>query len=173
MPFMRRCGVFVLAAYSNVSASEVWNHVARKRAIPSSVESEASDATISTRQKDGLNGTSHDMSKYDGLQELYVDRLLAASDKATDARGAQSPCLPGLGVFGSEYSLTFFPEARLSALATQLGHDRVSHVRARVADVTAECMKTIECVPTPAADSDRIHIFGMNGEFAANCVQCE
>ena len=39
------------------------------------------------------------MSKYDGLQELYVDRLLATSEK-TGEIGAQSPSLQDLGVFG-------------------------------------------------------------------------
>lgn len=40
------------------------------------------------------------MSKYDGLQELYVDRLLAASDEKGEV-GAQSPSLHDLGVFGT------------------------------------------------------------------------
>lgn len=39
------------------------------------------------------------MSKYDGLQELYVDRLLVAVDNA-NAVAAQSPSLQDLGVFG-------------------------------------------------------------------------
>jgi hypothetical protein len=39
------------------------------------------------------------MTKYDGLQELYVDRLLAADDN-TAAVAAQSPSLQELGVFG-------------------------------------------------------------------------
>jgi hypothetical protein len=39
------------------------------------------------------------MSQYDGLQELYVDKLLTASDEA-DGLSAQSPSLQDLGVFG-------------------------------------------------------------------------
>jgi hypothetical protein len=39
------------------------------------------------------------MSKYDGLQELYVDRLLSAPDQ-DNALSAQSPSLQDLGVFG-------------------------------------------------------------------------
>ncbi|KAJ4312515.1 hypothetical protein N0V94_007408 [Neodidymelliopsis sp. IMI 364377] len=38
------------------------------------------------------------MSKYDGLQELYVDRLLVAADNA-DAVAAQSPSMQDLDVF--------------------------------------------------------------------------
>lgn len=61
-----------------------------------STSSQTSDRTILHQDEvSSLQG----MTKYDGLQELYVDRLLAASDKA-DARGAQSPSLQGLGVFG-------------------------------------------------------------------------
>lgn len=49
------------------------------------------------------------MSKYNGLQELYVDRLLMADDHA-DAVVAQSPSLQDLGVFGkvrhSSYGLS-------------------------------------------------------------------
>ncbi|CAO2657982.1 Nn.00g072420.m01.CDS01 [Neocucurbitaria sp. VM-36] len=110
------------------------------------------------------------MSRYDGLQELYVDRLLAASDNP-DANSAGSPRMQGLGVFGGEYSLTFFPEARLLALAAQLGHDRVSDVRAKVANVIAERMRIFESVPAPAADSDRIHVFGTDEGSVANYVQ--
>ncbi|KAJ4982756.1 hypothetical protein SVAN01_11761 [Stagonosporopsis vannaccii] len=110
------------------------------------------------------------MSKYDGLQELYVDRLLVA-DNSTAPVAVRSPSLQDLGVFGSEYSLTFFPEARLNALAIQLGHDRVSHVRARVIKIVGERMKTIERVPAPALDSDRIQVFGMEKDYIVRCVQ--
>lgn len=68
--------------------------------------------------------------------------------------------------------MTFFPEARLSALAVQLGHDRVSHVRARVARIIGEKMRTIERVPAPAPDSDRIRVFGMKTDYIRKCVHC-
>ena len=61
-----------------------------------SAGSETSDGTILHHSALDSN---QGMPKYDGLQELYIDRLLAASDKA-DACGAQSPSLQGLGVFG-------------------------------------------------------------------------
>lgn len=73
---------------------------------------------------------------------------------------------------GSEYSLTFFPEARLRTLAVQLGHDRVSHVRERVAHIIGERMRTIEHVPAPTPDSDRIRVFGVNEGFIETCVRC-
>ncbi|CAN9323213.1 unnamed protein product [Alternaria alternata] len=110
------------------------------------------------------------MSKYDGLQELYVDRLLSAPDQ-DNALSAQSPSLQDLGVFGSEYSLTFFPEARLKELAIRLGHDRVSHARAKVTNIIGERMKTIERVPAPAPDSDRIRVFDIEEEYIATCIQ--
>ena len=72
---------------------------------------------------------------------------------------------------GSEYSLTFFPEARLKELAIRLGHDRVSHARAKVTNIIGERMKTIERVPAPAPDSDRIRVFDIEKEYIATCIQ--
>jgi hypothetical protein len=34
-------------------------------------------------------------------------------------------------------------------------------------------MRTIERVPAPAEDSDRINVFGMDENFIGLCVQCE
>lgn len=112
------------------------------------------------------------MSRYDGLQELYIDRLLTSPDRP-GSRGAESPCLQGRGVFGVEYSLTFFSDARLSALAAQLGHDRVSQVRARVASVVAERMRTIERVPAPATDADQNPVLGMDESLMKTYIHCK
>jgi hypothetical protein len=72
---------------------------------------------------------------------------------------------------GSEYSLTFFPEARLKELAVRLGHDRVSHARAKVVNIIGERMRTIERVPAPAPDSDRIRVFDIEEGYITTCVQ--
>jgi hypothetical protein len=72
---------------------------------------------------------------------------------------------------GSEYSLTFFNEARLKALAIRLGHDRVSHTRAKVANIIGERMRTLEHVPAQAPDRDRIRVFDINEEYIAICVR--
>ncbi|KAH7079716.1 hypothetical protein FB567DRAFT_595699 [Paraphoma chrysanthemicola] len=150
-------------------------HLPRKRDVTDfhRVSSAGSDNTAGYDIGGGAQDASRSfvgMTKYDGLQELYVDRLLAAEDN-TAAVAAQSPSLQEVGVFGSEYSLTFFPEARLNALAVQLGHDRVSHVRARVTKIIGERMRTIEQVPAPALDSDRIRVFGVEREYIEKCVR--
>lgn len=142
----------------------------RKRVTANSVISEASDET--PRLNNAITEAVQGMPSYDGLQELYIDRMLADSERA-DATGVQGPHLQGLGVFGSEYNLTFFSEARLSSLATQLGHNRVSDVRSKVSHIITERMRIIECVPAPAADSDRIHVFGMEEEAVAKYVHCK
>jgi hypothetical protein len=72
---------------------------------------------------------------------------------------------------GSEYSLTFFNEARLKALAIRLGHDCVSHTRAKVATIIGERMRTIERVPAPALDSDLVHVFDIKEKYIVICVQ--
>jgi hypothetical protein len=57
---------------------------------------EKAEGSMSRREDASLFAS---MSKYDGLQELYVDKLLAASDEA-DAICARSPSLQNLSVFG-------------------------------------------------------------------------
>ena len=53
----------------------------------------------SSETREGSIACFSSMSKYDGLQELYVDKLLTASDES-DALSAQTPNLQDLGVFG-------------------------------------------------------------------------
>lgn len=69
--------------------------------IPSVGTEKSADPEISdaARLHHDDPGSFVGMSKYDGLQELYVDRLLVAVDNA-DAVTAQSPSLQDLGVFG-------------------------------------------------------------------------
>jgi hypothetical protein len=57
---------------------------------------ETSEGSIASRDDTRL---SAGMGKYDGLQQLWIDKLLATSDEA-DALGAQTPNLQDLGVFG-------------------------------------------------------------------------
>jgi hypothetical protein len=72
---------------------------------------------------------------------------------------------------GNEYSLTYFNEARLNALAIRLGLDRVSHSRAKVTYIIGERMRTIERVPAPAPDCDRIRVFDITTGYVSICVQ--
>lgn len=81
-------------------------HLPRRRdALPDSLR-DPSVGSENTAEPDRGDGAHNDalsfvvgISKYDGLQELYVDRLLA-SDETTAAVAAQSPSLHDLGVFG-------------------------------------------------------------------------
>jgi hypothetical protein len=72
---------------------------------------------------------------------------------------------------GGEYSLTFFSEARLTALEQRLGHDSVSRMYAQISTVIAQRMRSVDGVPAPATDSDRLSVFGIDKSFIASCTQ--
>ncbi|KAF2463578.1 uncharacterized protein BDR25DRAFT_297660 [Lindgomyces ingoldianus] len=128
-----------------------------------------SDDTHQTLEANDAPAIS-EATQYDGLQELHLDRLLAGSCLGS-ARQAQCESLQTLGVFGSEYSLTFFSEARLASLGLRLGHDRISKIRAQMAAIITQRMRTVERVPAPACDNDRCRVFGASDTFITTCIR--
>ncbi|KAL1618563.1 hypothetical protein SLS56_010491 [Neofusicoccum ribis] len=74
----------------------------------------------------------------------------------------------GLGVFGSDYSLTFFSEARLASLSARLGHNKVNQIVDKVAGIISDRMKTIDRVPAPP--EDRTSMLGAEKGYILACV---
>jgi hypothetical protein len=74
------------------------NASASRQAVATEVKGnpETSEGSIASRDNTRL---SVGKGKYDGLQQLWIDKLLATSDEAA-ALGTQTPNLQDLGVLG-------------------------------------------------------------------------
>ncbi|KAF2021679.1 hypothetical protein BU24DRAFT_417317 [Aaosphaeria arxii CBS 175.79] len=111
--------------------------------------------------------------QYDGLQDLYVDRLLIAPRK-DPALPTTAPKvgLAGTGVFGNEYSLTFYSERRLSALSAKLGHDRVLQAHTKATAFLAERLGGIDRLSISMALPEKTSTSTeTNSSFVKACIQ--
>jgi hypothetical protein len=113
---------------------------------------EALESTVESRK------TQTGMPEFDGLQELYMDRLLAPKVRQ-DRANQQNVSLLGLGVFGADHTFTFFSESRLASLSMRLGHSKVNKLLDKVNSIVAERLASIERVPSPPPD--RASVLGL------------